>query len=203
MRRAITISPASPSARSSASALLPRKDIAAGDVILALPSSGVHSNGFSLVRRVVEETGLRLERSRRRSRRRNRSAQALLTPTRIYVRQILETIRRTGAVKALGAYHRRRSHREYSARAARASRRRDRSRQLRPAAGLRLAAARSRARSRREMLRTFNCGIGMIVVVRRKRCDARARKHSAPKRHQIGKIVARNAGPGDALPRQA
>ena len=39
-------------------ALLPRKDIEAGDVILALPSSGVHANGFSLVRRVVEETGL-------------------------------------------------------------------------------------------------------------------------------------------------
>ena len=39
-------------------ALLPRKDIEAGDVILALPSSGVHANGFSLVRRVVKETGL-------------------------------------------------------------------------------------------------------------------------------------------------
>ena len=35
--------------------LLPRKDIAAGDVILALPSSGVHANGFSLVRRVFEK----------------------------------------------------------------------------------------------------------------------------------------------------
>ena len=40
--------------------LLPRKDIAAGDVILALPSSGVHANGFSLVRRVIEKTGLKL-----------------------------------------------------------------------------------------------------------------------------------------------
>ena len=38
-------------------ALLPRKNIEAGDVILALPSSGVHANGFSLVRRVVKETG--------------------------------------------------------------------------------------------------------------------------------------------------
>src|SRR5690348_10807213 len=42
------------------SALLPRKDIDIGDVILALPSSGVHANGFSLVRRVVEQSGLRL-----------------------------------------------------------------------------------------------------------------------------------------------
>src|SRR6185295_5863424 len=40
--------------------VLPRQDIAAGDVILGVPSSGVHSNGFSLVRRVVERSGLRL-----------------------------------------------------------------------------------------------------------------------------------------------
>lgn len=80
--------------------LLPRTDIVAGDVILALPSTGVHANGFSLVRRVVAKSGLSL----------NDPApfapslslgQALLTPTRIYVRQILETIRGTDAVKAL------------------------------------------------------------------------------------------------------
>ena len=39
-------------------ALLPREDIEAGDVVLALPSFGVHANGFSLVRRVVKEMGL-------------------------------------------------------------------------------------------------------------------------------------------------
>src|ERR671939_851103 len=38
--------------------LLPRPDIAPGDVLLGLPSSGVHSNGFSLVRRIVEHAGL-------------------------------------------------------------------------------------------------------------------------------------------------
>ena len=40
-------------------ALLPRGDLAAGDVLLGLASSGLHSNGFSLVRRIVEKTGLR------------------------------------------------------------------------------------------------------------------------------------------------
>ena len=39
-------------------ALLPRGDIADGDVIIGLASSGVHSNGYSLVRKVVGKTGL-------------------------------------------------------------------------------------------------------------------------------------------------
>src|SRR5262244_2874983 len=38
--------------------LLPRNDIAAGDAVLGLAASGVHSNGFSLVRKVVEARGL-------------------------------------------------------------------------------------------------------------------------------------------------
>ena len=39
--------------------LLPRtSDITAGDVIIGIASSGIHSNGFSLVRRVVEKSGL-------------------------------------------------------------------------------------------------------------------------------------------------
>jgi phosphoribosylformylglycinamidine cyclo-ligase len=80
--------------------LLPRKDIGAGDVVLALSSSGVHANGFSLVRRVVDKSGLRLSDAAPFASRQT-LGQALLTPTRIYVRQILETIRTTRAVKAL------------------------------------------------------------------------------------------------------
>ena len=41
-------------------ALLPRADIAAGDIVLGLASSGIHSNGYSLARRVVEMSGTRL-----------------------------------------------------------------------------------------------------------------------------------------------
>ncbi len=80
--------------------LLPRKDIEAGDVLIGLASSGVHSNGYSLVRKLVENSGL------------NWSApapfepetslgEALLIPTRIYVRAALAAIRETGGVKAL------------------------------------------------------------------------------------------------------
>src|SRR5262249_20560892 len=38
--------------------LLPRADIAAGDIVLGLTSSGVHSNGYSLVRRIVQQSAL-------------------------------------------------------------------------------------------------------------------------------------------------
>ena len=44
-------------------ALLPRSDVAAGDVLLGLASSGVHSNGFSLVRKVVARVEAQVERA--------------------------------------------------------------------------------------------------------------------------------------------
>ncbi len=144
-------------------AMLPRKDVEIGDVILALPSSGVHANGFSLVRHIIERSGLRLSDPAPFARKKSLGA-ALLTPTRIYVRQILDTIRRTGAVKALAHI---------------------------TGGGLteniprvlpkRLAAEigvgsftlppvfqwlqREGRIDEAEMLRTFNCGIGMILVV--------------------------------------
>jgi phosphoribosylformylglycinamidine cyclo-ligase len=70
------------------SKLLPRPDVKAGDVILGLTSSGVHSNGFSLVRKCVERAGA--------------SApevldgmpfkEALMKPTRLYVKNVLSAL---------------------------------------------------------------------------------------------------------------
>ncbi|MGE0421392.1 MAG: phosphoribosylformylglycinamidine cyclo-ligase [Reyranellaceae bacterium] len=80
--------------------LLPRAFIKPGDRVLALPSVGAHSNGFSLVRKIVERSGLKLD-SPAPFAPEVSLARALLTPTRIYVRSALAAIRTTGAVKAL------------------------------------------------------------------------------------------------------
>jgi phosphoribosylformylglycinamidine cyclo-ligase len=79
--------------------ILPRSDIKAGDVVLGLASSGVHSNGYSLVRRIVEMSGLAW--SARAPFENNSLGEALLTPTRIYVKSCLGAIRASSAVKAL------------------------------------------------------------------------------------------------------
>jgi phosphoribosylformylglycinamidine cyclo-ligase len=79
--------------------LLPKGDVAEGDVILGLASSGVHSNGFSLVRRLAADKGWKLD----------RPAlfdqdvlliEALLAPTRIYVKSLLPLVR-SGRIHAL------------------------------------------------------------------------------------------------------
>ncbi|MBL4646706.1 MAG: phosphoribosylformylglycinamidine cyclo-ligase, partial [Rhizobiales bacterium] len=142
---------------------LPREDVLAGDIVLGLPSSGLHSNGFSLVRKVVEVSDADL------------SAPApfnkdvalrdvLLEPTRIYVKPVLAAIKATKALKALahitgGGFV-------------------ENIPRVLPdnlAAHIDLAKvpcqpvfhwlAQTGGIAELELLRTFNCGIGMIIVV--------------------------------------
>lgn len=143
--------------------LLPRRDVAAGDVVLGLPSSGVHSNGYSLVRKIATVSGLGwdapapFEPSRS-------LGEALLEPTRIYVKSIMAVHRGTQAIKALahitgGGFV-------------------DNIPRVLPegmGAEIDLSAiavpkvfgwlAEVGGLAQTEMVRTFNCGIGMVIVV--------------------------------------
>ncbi|CAN8268076.1 unnamed protein product [Cochlearia groenlandica] len=74
------------------------KNIVGGDVLIGLPSSGVHSNGFSLVRRVVERSGLSLKDELPGGS--TTLGEALMAPTVIYVKQVLDLISK-GGVKGL------------------------------------------------------------------------------------------------------
>ena len=143
-------------------ALLPRRDIAQGDVIIGLASSGVHSNGFSLVRKVVEKSGLLWSAPAPFSPDQS-LGEAILTPTRIYVKSCLSAIRATQGVKGLahitgGGFP-------------------DNIPRVLPKdLGARIDLARvpvlpvfkwlasEGGIAQNEMLRTFNCGIGMIVI---------------------------------------
>ena len=79
--------------------LLTGDSVVPGDVILGLTSTGLHSNGFSLVRRLVEDFGFDFHDPAPFDKDRS-LADALLTPTRIYVRSCL-TAASTGRLKAL------------------------------------------------------------------------------------------------------
>jgi phosphoribosylformylglycinamidine cyclo-ligase len=80
--------------------LLPRAGLKAGDVAFGLPSSGVHSNGFSLVRRIVALSGLSWDAPAPFAPQRSLAA-ALLEPTRLYVKPLLATLKAADGVLAL------------------------------------------------------------------------------------------------------
>ena len=98
---------------------LPR-GVGAGDVVLGLASDGVHSNGYSFVRKVVELSGLGWDAPSPFGG--GTLGQALLAPTRLYVRQALAAVR-AGGVHALAHITGRRSDRKPAARRARRARR--------------------------------------------------------------------------------
>jgi phosphoribosylformylglycinamidine cyclo-ligase len=151
-------------------ALLPRTDIVEGDVIIGLASSGVHSNGYSLVRKVIERTGLSWTAPAPFMSRQS-LGEAILTPTRIYVKSCLAVIRETNAVKGLahitgGGFPDNIPRILPKGLCARI----DLARVPVPPVFQWLAGEGGIAQN--EMLRTFNCGIGMIAVASPKEADA-------------------------------
>jgi phosphoribosylformylglycinamidine cyclo-ligase len=149
--------------------ILPRRDVAAGDLLLGLASNGVHASGFSLIRQVMREQSLFLadpapfapEQS---------LANALLLPTRIYAKSLLGLFEH-GVIKAL-------AHISGGGMVDNLPRvlpdgvvaRIDATAWQAPPVFLWLYEA-GRI-SAQEMLRTFNCGIGMVLVADPQYADA-------------------------------
>jgi phosphoribosylformylglycinamidine cyclo-ligase len=174
--------------------VLPRRDMAEGDVVLGLASAGLHSNGFSLVRRIVAESGLGYD-SPAPFAKGDTLGRALLTPTKIYVKSTLALIR-GGDVKGfahitgggltenvprvvpddldieidLGAWR------------------------LPPVFQW---LAKMGGIDEREMLRTFNCGIGMIAIVPTKHAGEASRvlTEADERVFRIGRLITGKGEP--------
>ena len=146
-------------------AILP-ESVGEGDVLLGLPSSGIHSNGFSLVRKLLEKEGINYESSCPWDSDMETVGDSLLVPTKIYVKSclpllkgkmlnglahitgggLLENLPRSlpkGVVAEITGHPPLPSIFKW----------------LKHASGL----------DDKEMLRTFNCGIGMVLIVKKDR----------------------------------
>ena len=150
--------------------LLPRADIGEGDVLLGLASSGVHSNGYSLVRRLKDISGLDWDAPAPFDPSKS-LAEALLQPTRIYVRSMLAAIRTTAAVKGMAHI----TGGGFTENIPRVlpdgiSARIDLDALTLPPVFGWLRETGSIAEG--EMLKTFNCGVGMVVIVEASAKDA-------------------------------
>jgi phosphoribosylformylglycinamidine cyclo-ligase len=169
-------------------AVLPRPDIAPGDVVLGLAASGLHSNGFSLVRRIVDD--LKLDYRADAPFADGSLGDALLTPTRIYVRSCLAA-HRAGTVKGFahitgGGFVENvpRVLPEHVCAEI------DAGAWELPAVFRWLAHAGGVAPD--EMGRTFNCGIGMVAICDAAKADEAAAilRHAGEAVHAIGRIVS-------------
>lgn len=142
--------------------------VAEGDILLGLASAGVHSNGYSLVRKLVEVSGLGWDAECPWAE--GTLGEALLTPTRLYVRPALEAVR-AGGVHAL-------------AHITGGGLTENLPRVLPDALGAEINLdawdlpgvfrwlAQTGGMESSEMLKTFNCGVGMILIVTPDRADA-------------------------------
>jgi phosphoribosylformylglycinamidine cyclo-ligase len=169
--------------------LLPSAEVEPGDVVLGLASSGVHANGFSLVRQVMRDQALFLTDPAPFATDQT-IAEALLIPTRIYVRSLIglfehDVLRSLAHITGGGLID-------------------NLPRVLPPGAIARIDAGSWQAPpvflwlyeagnvSPEEMLQVFNCGIGMVAVVRAAYADAVAAylAEQGETVYRLGEIIA-------------
>ncbi|MBO1112550.1 phosphoribosylformylglycinamidine cyclo-ligase [Bordetella petrii] len=174
------------------SAILDGKSIQPGDVVLGLASSGAHSNGYSLVRKILERAGARPDQDFHGQ----PLVDVVMAPTRIYVKQVLAALAaHTGAIKGLahitgGGLLDNVPRILQSGLSARLHRDAWQMPQLfqwlQQQGGV----------ADNEMHRVFNCGIGMVIVVDAAQADAVAATLAAQGEtvSRIGEITARKDG---------
>ncbi|BGP15298.1 hypothetical protein JCM10213_002987 [Rhodosporidiobolus nylandii] len=173
--------------------VLPQPTIAPGDVLLGIASSGVHSNGFSLVRKIADSTGYTYQSPVPWNPSRTLGDE-LLTPTTIYVKQLLPAIRK-GLIKGLshitgGGFTE------------------NIPRVLPNGVGCTVDASsftflpvfrwlmKLGNVAPAEMARTFNCGIGMVVVVSKENVDEVEALLKASGQAEVSRIGETTAGEG-------
>lgn len=167
--------------------LLPKmSDVHVGDIVVALPSSGLHSNGFSLVNKILKESGHQLTDIAPFSDSNRTFGREFLTPTKLYVSEVLPLLRNND-VKAL-------------AHITGGGLLENIPRVLPSHLGVHLDAvtwkippvfgwlAAKGNVDDQEMLRTFNCGVGMILILPRGEIDW----EKIPDAKLIGNVIQRD-----------
>jgi phosphoribosylformylglycinamidine cyclo-ligase len=176
------------------------RTVQAGDTVLGLASSGIHSNGFSLVRRVIAESGLSWSDSAPFAAGQN-VAETVMAPTRIYVKSLLALCREArahpGLVRAMahitGGGLVENVPRVIPENVTAAI---DASAWTLPPVFAWLA--RSGKIEPAELSRVFNCGIGMVVITASAEADRATRllESSGETVYRLGKVVARGQDDG-------
>lgn len=170
-------------------------DVAPGDVAIALPSSGVHSNGFSLVRRIIEQAGLAYSDPAPFQSGDSLGA-ALLAPTRIYAKPCVAAARAglvCGMAHITGGGLVENPPRAFG-------------KHLALEVDLQSIAMppvfdwlhKAGAISAADMTRTFNCGVGMLIYVRAADADAALASLAdagAMNASVAGRIIEKQDGP--------
>ena len=171
------------------SKILDNSTMKAGDVLIALPSSGVHSNGFSLVRKVFDLENDPEVLNRYEDRLGRTLGEALLEPTRIYVKPVLAvmdkiTVKGVSHITGGGFYE-------------------NIPRCLKDGCGVRIEKANVRTLPlfdliqevgnipERDMFNTFNMGVGMVLVVDREDSEEAIRilKENGQDAYMLGEVV--------------